>query len=971
MFIIMDIGSTTTKGLLIENRDPSWKFLSQADCYTTVEKPEEDVNIGINNCLKLLSAKSGEKLLDEKGNCLQPLLVTSSAGGGLQILVVGLTGNDTGKTAEVAALSAGGVIAGKLTLIDQMLDHEKISLIRKINPDIILFAGGYDLSANPGIYHLADILRIAEPKCRFTPDEKLPLIFCGSKYARKHIKEILKEQYELFITENIKPDVNTFNIEPARRLISNLFKDKVMQKAPGFKALKNRTTEDVLPTPSAVEKILELYFREKKENTLVVDMGGATTDLYAFFQGDYQRTISANIGLSYSLANLIQQVLEKDDFTKISKHLPPSFDLDEVKNYINNKTLKPNSLPKDDSERLLEQVFAVSGFELSWKQHMETHLKIFREDFFDKLYQQDLDNFSKLNPLNLIKKIKGKYYRGKIYNLKNNKDFTLPEVDTIIGSGGVIAYAKSPKEQLYMLAEGFKPWGITKLVVDKPFKISHMGILSCVNQKEALNLFKNLCLEELGYVIAPYGSFNQGIKILEISEDEKASTLSGGEIKYYPQGGNLRIKCLNRARLGQKLTEIELNSSKPILIDCRNRDDFFIDKPLSLAKEFDLFTENQQFINCMEPESPKINLQNQQEIIEAHLPYEGDILVKEGDYVKPGTTLGINYYKPPKNYFYDLKNIAKAYNISNESFMKHLRINKEELVEYNQEIYNAKKVKDFHSSQRVQIKAKARARVTDIYQSGLVYMKEVQDYSKESYSEINIAKHYHCFKSSITNYLKVANGDFVYEGDIIAENISSRSFTAIRSPQSGFIREVNPKTGKIKICYNMEPIITKSIIKARVNYVDKANWKFRLLYSGTKLSGNIGFGKKVYGKAVLYSKNEQENQKNIKDKIVICKEPLSAEVYQDLVESKCKGVIAPSLSINLLSSLIGKDQFNLFNLAEELFPVSIIILKGFGNLYFDDDNFSIIKDLAGKELALNTKTQIRAGAIRPEILIND
>ncbi|NLA61391.1 MAG: methylaspartate mutase, partial [Firmicutes bacterium] len=110
-YVITDVGSTTTKALLIGPEGKEARLIGRAEAPTTVEKPFEDVTVGVRSALRKLAEIVGCELVSEvcrkagEGARRQyRYLSTSSAGGGLQILVYGLTKSVTADSARRAAL---------------------------------------------------------------------------------------------------------------------------------------------------------------------------------------------------------------------------------------------------------------------------------------------------------------------------------------------------------------------------------------------------------------------------------------------------------------------------------------------------------------------------------------------------------------------------------------------------------------------------------------------------------------------------------------------------------------------------------------------------------------------------------------------------------------------------------------------------------------------------------------------------
>ena len=141
-----DCGSTTTKAILIELVDDEYRLRFRGEAPTTVEAPFEDVTRGVLNAVMEVEEISNRTLLDgdqiitpQKGNKGVDIYVsTSSAGGGLQMMVAGVVKSMSGESAERAALGAGSIVMDVLASNDGRKPHEKITRIRQLRPDMIL-----------------------------------------------------------------------------------------------------------------------------------------------------------------------------------------------------------------------------------------------------------------------------------------------------------------------------------------------------------------------------------------------------------------------------------------------------------------------------------------------------------------------------------------------------------------------------------------------------------------------------------------------------------------------------------------------------------------------------------------------------------------------------------------------------------------------------------------------------------------
>ena len=103
-----DCGSTTTKAILIEKVDGEYRQTVRGEAPTTVEAPFEDVTRGVLNAIREVEELAGRKVLDgetilcpeKDGVGVDLYLSTSSAGGGLQMMVTGVVKAMTGESAE-------------------------------------------------------------------------------------------------------------------------------------------------------------------------------------------------------------------------------------------------------------------------------------------------------------------------------------------------------------------------------------------------------------------------------------------------------------------------------------------------------------------------------------------------------------------------------------------------------------------------------------------------------------------------------------------------------------------------------------------------------------------------------------------------------------------------------------------------------------------------------------------------------
>src|SRR3989442_2519500 len=200
-----DCGSTTTKAILIEKGADGFRLATRGEAPTTVEAPFEDVTRGVLNAVREVEELRGRRLLDgdriltpQQGeDGVDLYLSTSSAGGGLQMMVSGLVLQMTGESAQRAALGAGAIVMDVIALNDGRRPYQKIRRLRQLRPDMILLSGGTDGGDVGRVAGMAELVVAADPKARLGADYRLPVIYAGNADAAPIVRDLLDHRVAL------------------------------------------------------------------------------------------------------------------------------------------------------------------------------------------------------------------------------------------------------------------------------------------------------------------------------------------------------------------------------------------------------------------------------------------------------------------------------------------------------------------------------------------------------------------------------------------------------------------------------------------------------------------------------------------------------------------------------------------------------------------------------------------------------
>lgn len=440
--IVAEIGSTTTVvNAFCDLGTSRPKFIGQGIAPTTVL--QGDVTIGLECAVKDLeqNLKTGVKW--------DRMMATSSAAGGLKMTVHGLVYDMTAKAAKEAALGAGAVLhmvtAGPLSPLD-------LKKILEIKPNIILLAGGVDYGEKATA--ISNAAKIAELGI------DTPVIYAGNIAARDEIKGIFQGKNRVFFVDNVYPRIDELNIEPTRKVIHDVFEEHIVI-APGMEKIRTMVDGPIIPTPGAVMNAARLL-KEKIGNLMVLDVGGATTDVHSVTEDsdeiakilvapepEAKRTVEGDLGVFVNRYH----VLENVSIEEAEKAL--DFDVAEAI-----KKLPP--IPKNRDEIRLAEYLAEAACIIATNRHAG--------------------------------EIKYLYGPTGRYSIAQGKDLT--RVKWIIGTGGALTKLPHGRVILQKLRQDKRgkkllPTFEAEILIDNDYIMASAGVLAKEFPQEAIYLLEN------------------------------------------------------------------------------------------------------------------------------------------------------------------------------------------------------------------------------------------------------------------------------------------------------------------------------------------------------------------------------------------------------------------------------------------------------------------------------------------------
>ena len=461
-YLLVDFGSTYTK---ITAVDLEHNFIIGTSKATTTV----DTNVldGYDKAMERLLRNHP----DIKEDNISGFSACSSAAGGLKMAAIGLVEELTVEAAKRACLGAGAIV--NMVFSHHMTKREVVKL-EEANIDIILLAGGTDGGNKECIIHNAKKLKEAEIN--------VPIIIAGNKEAVDDIEELFEgTDMEYFVVSNVMPQLKKLDVKEAKEVIRKIFIDKIIE-AKGIKKAEQKIGEIIMPTPEAVLLAAELLSNgfEDEEGfgeLMVIDIGGATTDVHTIGEGFpkrtevimkglqepfAKRTVEGDLGMRYS-ANALLSLVSDYEFRKY-------FDEDDQCDHNIAKSLERRKehvdfIPQTRDEEEFDKAIAKICCDVSISRHVG-HVEVVSTPLGSMYYQTGKD---------------------------------LSDIKYVIGTGGVLINNADAKKILRSVNKTsnkkleLRP-NNPAILIDRSYILSAMGLLSQKYPKNALKIMKQYLL---------------------------------------------------------------------------------------------------------------------------------------------------------------------------------------------------------------------------------------------------------------------------------------------------------------------------------------------------------------------------------------------------------------------------------------------------------------------------------------------
>ncbi len=469
--LVIDIGSVHTRALLFDVVDGQYRFIAANRATSTANAPFFDISEGILQALLRLQEVTARVFTQDSrlvlptrpdGVGIDQLIITFSAGPMIQTVILGLLEDVSLESARRLATSAQTLVADAIGLNDRRKTELQIDAILKASPDLLIIAGGTERGATRSIAKLIDMVGMA---LQVLPRDARPeIIFAGNQAMVKHITETLGKFGNVHTAANIRPSIERENLNPAREVAAQVIRGIRTRQLGGLQSYASICSVEPSLTSLAFGRMVHFLasLNSPHKTVLGIDVGAAYTTIASATPADLNLS-SFPLGLGTGMATALAQLSLPNIMRWLTVHVSEN----DVRDYLWQKTLFPNSIPASMETQAIEQAAAREIIAAAVRQHQASY------------------------PL------------------------ASATFEPVLASGLVIS-STTPAQSLLTILDGLQPWGVTTVILDPYGLASALGAVAPANALLPVQVLESSALLNLGTVISPVSRAKFGTPILKV-----------------------------------------------------------------------------------------------------------------------------------------------------------------------------------------------------------------------------------------------------------------------------------------------------------------------------------------------------------------------------------------------------------------------------------------------------------------------
>lgn len=524
--LAIDVGAANTRAVLFDVIEGEYRFVASGAARSTVEAPYKNAAEGVRNAVGHLQRVLGRTLLDDAKGMITPsqpdgsgvdaLVITLSAGPAIKTIVVGLLKDVSLESARRLAESTYTRIMDTISLNDQRKADQQLDNILRIRPDLVVIAGGTDGGASRSIQKLLEPIGLAS---FLLPEEKRPaILFAGNEKMEGEVRSLVGSlAASLHFSPNIRPSLETEDIDPAERELARMFVNIRKRQIKGVDLLDLWSGGHILPNAYATGRMVRFLAKvySSQKGILSVDLGSSAAVIAAGFKGKSTLKVFPQFGIGENLSGLLNYTTLEEILRWSSLDISTAV----IRDYLHQKSLYPATIAATREDLAVAQAVA--------KQSLYLAMQSARRDF-----PKDIAAI---------------------------KPTLTPLFEPILAGGSALSDASRPGQSLLLLLDAIQPVGITTVILDQNNLLSLLGAAASQNNILPVQVLESGAFLSVGTVVSPVVSAKYGTPILraKLTYDngtEARVDLKFGNIETLPlangEAGKLTIQSLHGSDVG-------------------------------------------------------------------------------------------------------------------------------------------------------------------------------------------------------------------------------------------------------------------------------------------------------------------------------------------------------------------------------------------------------------------------------------
>ena len=241
----------------------------------------------------------------------------------------------------------------------------------------------------------------------------------------------------------------------------------------------------------------------------------------------------------------------------------------------------------------------------------------------------------------------------------------------------------------------------------------------------------------------------------------------------------------------------------------------------------------------------------------------------------------------------------------------------------------------------------------------------------------NLANKLGVTPAQLLQYIKIKPGDQITKKTVLAENKGLFGLglfkSEVRSPVDGEVENISAVTGQVLLREPRIPVQVKAFLDGMVTEVIEGEGVV-IENKSAYIQGIFGIGDETLGEIKILADTPDDEldagkiDDSCRDKILVAGSFVPFFVIDIARKHGVKAIITGGIDDQDIKKLLGYD-IGVAITGHENVGITIICTEGFGKIKMADKTFNLLKQFDGKKASVHGHTQIRAGVIRPEIII--